>query len=92
MRGIHRDINGIGFRPVGHYWTPIDGSNAEPIHSPAPNVIKNVWQFMRDNGLSKRVFRGHDDIVDHWCHAWNCLTDLPWCIVAIRMCDWPHGF
>ena len=30
-------------------------------------VEENVWQFLRDNWLSNRVFRGYDDIVAHCC-------------------------
>ena len=35
-----------------------------PSRSPELNP---VWQFMRDNWLSNRVFKGHDDIVDACC-------------------------
>jgi hypothetical protein len=39
------------------------------------NPVENVWQFLRDNWLSNRVFRGYDDIVAHCCEAWNDLID-----------------
>jgi hypothetical protein len=32
---------------------------------------------MRDNWLSNRIFKSHDDIVDHCCFAWNKLVDQP---------------
>lgn len=32
-------------------------------------VVENVWQFMRDNWLSNRVFTSYDDIVGHRCKA-----------------------
>ena len=48
-----------------------------PPKCPESNVMENVWQFMRDNGLSNRVFRDHDDIVDHCCQVWNRLVDQP---------------
>jgi hypothetical protein len=32
-------------------------------------VVANVWQFMRDNWLSNRVFTSYDDIVGHRCKA-----------------------
>ena len=35
------------------------------------NQSKNLWQFMRDNWLSNRVFTTYEDIVDHCCEAWN---------------------
>ena len=48
---------------------------------PSFNPVENVWQFMRDNWLSNRVFNSHDDIVDHCCDAWNKLVDQPWKII-----------
>ena len=59
--------------------------------SPELNPVENVWQFMRDNWLSNRVFSSHDDIVDHCCDAWNKLTDQPWRIMSIGMREWAHG-
>ena len=33
-----------------------------PSRSPELNPVENIWQFMRDNWLSNRVFTSHDDI------------------------------
>ncbi len=44
---------------------------------PELNPLENVWQFMRDNGLSNRLFRSYDQIVDLYCDAWNNLVDQP---------------
>jgi hypothetical protein len=63
-----------------------------PPKCPELNVMENVWQFMRDNWLSNRVFRDHDDIVDHCCRHWNRLIDQPWRIMSIGLRDWTHGF
>ena len=49
-----------------------------PPRSPVLNPVENVWQFMRDNWLSNRVFTSYDDIVDHCCEAWNKLVDRSW--------------
>ncbi len=35
-----------------------------PAKCPEPNPQENVWQFMRDNWLSNRVFKSFNDIVD----------------------------
>jgi hypothetical protein len=32
--------------------------------SPELNLVRNVWQVMRDNWLSNRVFKSYDDLVD----------------------------
>jgi hypothetical protein len=46
---------------------------------------------MRDNWLSNRVFRDHDDIVEHCCHHWNRLTEQPWRIMSIGLREWAQG-
>jgi transposase len=52
-----------------------------PAKCPELNPQENVWQFMRDNWLSNRVFKSYEDIVDHCCFAWNRLIDQPWRII-----------
>lgn len=61
-----------------------------PPRSPELNPVENLWQFMRDNWLSNRVFKDYDDIVDQCCRAWNRLVDQPWNIISIGMRDWAH--
>ena len=61
-----------------------------PSRSPELNPVENIWQFIRDNWLSNRIFESHDDIVDHCCDAWNKLIDQPWRIMSIGMRDWAH--
>ena len=63
-----------------------------PAKCPELNAMENVWQFMRDNWLSNRVFQSHEAIVDHCCRAWNRLVDQPWRIMSIGLRDWAHGF
>jgi hypothetical protein len=50
--------------------------------------VENVWQFMRENWLSNRVFTSYADILDHCCAAWNKLTDQPWRIMSIGLRNW----
>lgn len=63
-----------------------------PPKCPELNVMENIWQFMRDNWLSNRVFDTYDDIVAHCCEAWNKLIDQPWHIISIGMRDWAHRY
>ena len=42
-----------------------------PPRSPELNPVENIWQFMRDNWLSNRIFKSYEDLVDHCCYAWN---------------------
>lgn len=53
---------------------------------------ENIWQFMRENWLSNRVFTSYDNIVDHCCEAWNKLIDQPWHIITIGRRNWARGF
>ena len=62
-----------------------------PPRSPELNPVENVWQFMRQNRLSNRVFDSCDDIVAHCCEAWNKLTDQPWRIMSLGIREWAHG-
>ena len=63
-----------------------------PAKRPALNAIENVWQYIRDNWLSNRVFHSGKNTVDHCCDARNKLIDRPWCIMSIGLRDWAHGF
>ena len=59
-----------------------------PPRSPELNSQENIWQFIRQNWLSNRIFQSFDDIVDHCCDAWNALIDQPWKIMSIAYRDW----
>jgi hypothetical protein len=61
-----------------------------PSKSPELNPVENVWQFMRDNWLSNRIFKSYNDILDHCCFAWNQLINQPWRIMSIGLRDWAH--
>src|SRR4051794_13465571 len=59
-----------------------------PPRAPELNPQENIWQFMRANWLSNRIFKSFDEIVDHCCYAWNTLIDQPWNIMSIARRDW----
>jgi len=61
-----------------------------PAKCPELNPVENVWEFMRDNWLSNRIFKSYDDIVDRCCDAWNRLIDQPWKIMSIATRDWAY--
>lgn len=63
-----------------------------PPRSPELNPVENVWQYMRNNWLSNRVFEGYDDIVARCCGAWNKLVAEPARITSIGFRAWAHGF
>ena len=63
-----------------------------PPRSPELNPVENVWQYMRDNWLSNRVFADYDDIVTHCCEAWNKLLAQSARITSIGLRAWAHEF
>ena len=63
-----------------------------PSKSPELNPTENIWQFMRDNWLSNRIFESYDDILDHCCQAWTKLVDQPWIIMSIALRQWAYRF
>jgi len=65
---------------------------AMPPKSPELNPVENIWQYMRDNWLSNRIFWSYENLVDHCCYAWNKLVDQPWRIMSIGLRNWAHGF
>ena len=69
-------------------------ANIIPIHlpsrSPELNPVENLWQFLRQNWLSNRVFDSYEAILDAACDAWNRLLKLPNQITSIGLRDWAH--
>jgi transposase len=45
-----------------------------PPYSPELNPVENVWQYLRANQLSNRVFATYDAIVEACCAAWQKLA------------------
>jgi transposase len=46
-----------------------------PSRSPELNPVENIWQYLRQNWLSNRVFEDYDAILKTGCQAWNKLID-----------------
>ena len=63
-----------------------------PPRSPELNPVENIWQFMRDNWLSDRVFKSYDEIIAISADAWNKLIDQPWRIMSIGLREWAHEY
>lgn len=61
-----------------------------PSRSPELNPVEQVWQFLRANFLSNRVFETYHDIIDAACDAWRSLIALPQTITSIGSRDWAH--
>lgn len=61
-----------------------------PSRSPELNPVENIWQYLRANWLSNRVFDDYEAIIDAGCGAWNNLIDQPEVIRSIGMRKWAH--
>ena len=61
-----------------------------PLRCPELNPVENVWQYLRQNWLSNRVFEDYDAIIDAACAAWRRLIADPARITSIGIRDWAH--
>jgi len=59
-----------------------------PPYSPELNPIENVWEFLRANFLSHRVWDTYDEILDACSNAWNKLMEMPDRIASITRRPW----
>jgi DDE superfamily endonuclease len=61
-----------------------------PSRAPELNPVENIWQYMRANWLSNRIFETYEDIVGAACDAWRNLINQPATITSIGLRDWAH--
>ena len=59
-----------------------------PRYSPELNPIENIWQYLRQNQLSLRIWPDYEAIVDTCCQAWNALIATPNRLASITRRDW----
>lgn len=59
-----------------------------PSYSPELNSCENVWEYLKNNFLSNRVFNTMGDIIDACCDAWLQLTNEPGRIKSIASREW----
>lgn len=59
-----------------------------PSYSPELNPSENIWEYLKNNFLSNRVFNTIEDIMDACCNAWLQLTNEPGRIKSIASREW----
>jgi transposase len=59
-----------------------------PSRAPELNPVENIWQYLRANWLSNRVFDTYEDIIDAACDAWRKLIAQPETITSITTREW----
>ncbi len=70
------------------FWACLGGWMLDAGRDAELNPVENIWQFLRQNHLSNRVFDSHDAILDACCDAWNALTAEPSRIRSIATRAW----
>ena len=61
-----------------------------PSRAPELNPVENVWQYLRSNWLSNRVFDTYHAIVDAACEAWQKPVAKPETTTSIGTREWAH--
>ncbi|MHA6645567.1 IS630 family transposase [Mesorhizobium sp. A623] len=61
-----------------------------PSRAPELNPVENIWQYLRANWLSNRVFDTYEDIIEAACDACQKLLAQPKSITSIGMRKWAH--
>jgi hypothetical protein len=59
-----------------------------PPYAPELNAAENVWEYLRANRLSHKVWDSHDAILDACSTAWNDLAASPELIQSLAHRDW----
>ena len=59
-----------------------------PRYAPELNPVENVWEYLRQNWLSHRVWESYEAIVAACCDAWNALMRSPEQIASITTRSW----
>jgi transposase len=59
--------------------------------SPELNPVENIWQYLRANYLSNRVFETYNEIINAACEAWKRLTERPDIITSIGLRNLAHS-
>jgi transposase len=59
-----------------------------PPYSPELNPIEQVWQWLRQNELANRSFKGFDDIVSECSRAWNSFISDTQRVKKLCSRDW----
>ena len=77
-------LDGAGWHGAAALTIPDDISLLPlPSYSPELDPVENVWEYLRQNQLSPRVWPGYEAIVETCRQAWNALMTMPERIASI---------
>jgi transposase len=61
-----------------------------PSYSPELNPHENVWEYLKSNFLSNRIFQDAQDVLNACCEAWNSLCSETGRIKSIGSREWAN--
>ena len=59
-----------------------------PPYAPELNPVENVWEYLRGNQLSLRLWNSYDAIVDACCSAWNAFVADAARVASVTKREW----
>lgn len=85
-------LDGAGWHQAGGRLVVPENITLMPLppYAPELNPVENIWEFLRGNLLSHRVWETTTDIIDACCDAWNSLIKTPERIASIATRPWAN--
>ena len=59
-----------------------------PPYAPELNPVENVWEYLRGNHLSLRLWNSYDAIVEACCSAWNAFVADAARVASVTKREW----
>ena len=83
-------LDGAGWHQAGGRLRVPDNITLLPLppYAPELNPVENLWEYLRGNLLSFRIWDTYEAIRDACCAAWNALAADPSRLVSITTRDW----
>jgi DDE superfamily endonuclease len=61
-----------------------------PPYAPELNGAENIWEYMRKNDLSNRLYDGYPQIIDACCGAWQSFIAKPDLVRSLTARSWAN--
>jgi len=86
-------LDGAGWHQTGGRLNVPENITLMPLppYAPELNPVENVWEFLRQNLLSNRIWETYEAIIEACCSAWNSLIATPNRITSIAARDWANA-
>jgi len=86
-------LDGAGWHQTGGRLNVPENITLMPLppYAPELNPVENVWEFLRQNLLSNRVWETYEAIIEACCSAWNSLIATPNRITSIAAREWANA-